>query len=138
MTTVQRQAQDPATEDPGVAELFGRLAAETGVLMRHEMSLVTLEISAKLSSMMRMLWVMGAGLAVLLLGFEVLVYAGLIRLGMELPLWIAATVVGASLVVVGSIVLGLGRSAFGHIELMPIKTIETLKENKQWARQFVQ
>ena len=121
-----------------MAELLGRLAAETSVLMRQELSLATREMSEKLNSVMRTIWAMGAGIVVLILGFEVLIYAGLIRLGMELPLWIAAGIVGASLVVVGFIVLGLGRSALRRIELLPHKTIETLKENKEWARQFVQ
>ncbi len=136
--TTPRQIHEQASADPGVAELFGRLAGETSDLIRQELSLVTLEISTKLTSVMRMMWVMGAGVVVLVVGFEVLVYAGLIRLGMELPLWIAAGIVGASLVVIGSIVLGVGRSALHHIELLPLKTIETLKENKKWARQLVQ
>lgn len=138
MTTPPSPAHDRPSDEPGVGELFGRLAAETGVLMRQELSLVTLELSAKLRSMMSMICVMGAGVVVLVLGFEVVIYAGLIRLGMELPLWMAAGIVGGSLVIVGLIVLGLGRSALAHIELLPLKTIETLKESKQWARQFVQ
>jgi hypothetical protein len=106
--------------------------------MRQELSLVTLEISAKLRSMMRMTMVMGAGVVVLVLGLEVMIYAGIIRLAVELPLWIAAGIVGASLFVVGLIVFGIARSAIGHIELLPLKTIETLKENKQWAKRLVQ
>lgn len=106
--------------------------------MRQELSLVTLEISAKLRSMMRIIWVIGAGAVVLVLGFEVMIYAGIIRLGMELPLWLAAGIVGASLFVVGLIVFGIARGALRRVELLPLKTIETLKENKQWARRFVQ
>lgn len=138
MTTPPLQAHDRPTDDPGVGELFSRLAAETGVLMRQELSLVTLELSAKLRSMMRIIWVIGAGAVVLVLGFEVMIYAGIIRLGMELPLWLAAGIVGASLFVVGLIVFGIARGALRRVEVLPLKTIETLKENKQWARRFVQ
>lgn len=137
-TTPPLPPLDRPTEDPGVGELFGRLAAETGVLVRQELSLVGLEISQKLKTMTRTIGIMSAGVVVLVLGFEILIYAGIIRLGMELPLWIAAGIVGASLLVVGLIVVGLGRFALGRIELLPLKTIETLKENKQWARRFVQ
>lgn len=139
MTTPSRAAHDrPTNDDPGVGELFGRLAAETGVLVRQEVSLVTLEISEKLRSMMRRVVVMSAGVVVLVLGFEVMIYAGIIRLALELPLWMAAGIVGASLFVIGSLIAALARSALHRIELLPLKTIETLKENKQWARQFVQ
>ena len=138
MTIPSRTAHDQPTEDPGVGELFGRLAAETSVLVRQELSLVTLEISAKLRSMLRLIVVMSAGVVVLVLGFEVMIYAGIIRLGMELPLWMAAGIVGASMFVIGLIVAALARSALGHVELLPLKTIETLKENKQWARRLVQ
>jgi hypothetical protein len=138
VTTHSREAHELPTDAPGVGDLFGRLAAQTSTLMRQELSLVRLEISHKLRSIMRTLLVMGAGGVVLVLGFEILIYAGLIRLGMEIPLWIAAVIVGASLFIVGLIVLGLARSALRRIELLPVKTIETLKENKQWARQLVQ
>lgn len=138
MTTPPLPTHERPNDDPGVGELFARLAAETGVLMRQELSLVTLEISAKLRSMMRIIWVIGAGAVVLVLGFEVMIYAGIIRLGMELPLWLAAGIVGASLFVVGLIVFGIARGALRRVELLPLKTIETLKENKQWARRFVQ
>lgn len=138
MTTPPLPAHERPNDDRGVGELFARLAAETGVLVRQELSLVTLEISAKLRSMMRIIWAIGAGAVVLVLGFEVMIYAGIIRLGMELPLWIAAGMVGASLFVVGLIVFGIARSALRRIEVLPLKTIETLKENKQWARRIVQ
>ena len=56
-------------------------------------------------------------------------------LTLVMPDWAAALIVGAALAVVASIVLTAGMKRFKQIHLTPERTVETIKENVEWAKQ---
>lgn len=141
MTTVPFGPFEPgrkSNDEPGVGGLFGRLAAETGVLIRQELSLATLETAGKVKAIIGLASLVGVGALVALAGAQALLFGGILLLAMVIPLWLAAVSVGAVVAVAGWITIAIGRRALSRIELAPLKTIETLKENKTWAQQLVQ
>ena len=53
------------------------------------------------------------------------------------PLWLSALVVGAIVAVIGYVLVQRGLSALRHEDLAPRQTIESLKEDTQWAKEQV-
>jgi hypothetical protein len=52
-----------------------------------------------------------------------------------MPNWAAALIVGAVLALVASVVLTTGMRRFKQIQPTPVRTVETIKENVEWAKQ---
>jgi len=128
MTHPDEHPAQPSGE-PSVGELFGRLAAETAALIRQDLLLLGHDIVTKLKTMMGLSWLIGGGALVAILGVELVIFGGIVRLGFEIPLWIAAGLVGASLFASGLVAVTVGRRAMSKIDLFPAKAQETLKES---------
>ena len=56
-------------------------------------------------------------------------------LALVVPSWAAALIVGAALAVVASVMLMAGVGRFKQIHPTPERTVETIKENVEWAKQ---
>jgi hypothetical protein len=125
-------------EDRSLGELFGDLARDTGTLVRQEVQLAKTELSENASRAARDLGVIAVGGLVAYAGFLVLLAAatlGLVATGLD-P-WLAALIVGAIVAVVGAVLVQRGLGALKREELAPRQTVETLKEDAQWAKQQV-
>jgi Putative Actinobacterial Holin-X, holin superfamily III len=51
--------------------------------------------------------------------------------------WLAALIVGGVLTVVAGILVGAGTAKLKRANLLPDKTIRTLEEDAQWAKQQI-
>jgi hypothetical protein len=129
MTTRPNEHPHPPEGESRVGELFGRLAAETAALIREDLSLLGRDVSAKLKAMVGLSWLIGGGALVALLGAQLVILGGILRLGFEMPLWLAAGLVGLSLLASGAAAIAVGRRAIAKIDLIPAKAQETLKES---------
>ena len=81
---------------------------------------------------------LGAGGAILYVG--AIAFAGfLVALGdLFLPLWLSALIVSVIFLVAGGIALKNGQTKFKEINPKNSRTAETLKEDKEWARDTMQ
>lgn len=122
-------------EEPSLGELFSRLASDTSNLVRQEVALARTEMAQKASAAGRDAGILGAGGAIAYAGFLVLLAAAVIVLDLFLPLWLAAIIVGLITVGVGAVLAQRGLSALKRANLVPEQTIETLKEDAQWAKE---
>lgn len=128
--------RSPARER-SIGELFGELAAETGLLVRQEVKLATREMSDKAKQALRRGVTVAAGAV---LGFVSLlaIVAGLILwLGTIMPLWGAALAVGAGLGLVAFVVAGAGLRALTQMDLKPQQTLLSIEETKAWVHEQV-
>lgn len=55
-------------------------------------------------------------------------------LAIVLPLWLAALIIGVMLAVVAGGAFTLGRLALDKVDPLPQRTLETLKDNLDWAK----
>jgi len=49
--------------------------------------------------------------------------------------WLAVLIVGVVVAIIGMVLLQKGLSALKNLNFVPEKTIESLKEDKEWAQQ---
>ncbi|MGK5558511.1 phage holin family protein [Actinomadura kijaniata] len=124
----------PPQEEPSLGQLLGAVTADLQKLFRQEIELAKVEMrteAVKTGKAAGMLG--GAGFAasmVLLFGSLAVVYglANVMDTG-----W-AALLVTVVWAVVAAVLYVLGRSRMREVSPKPEQTIETLKEDAQWAR----
>jgi len=52
-----------------------------------------------------------------------------------LPWWLSALIVGIVVAAIGGFLVQKGLDALKHEDMAPRETVQTLKENAQWARE---
>jgi len=129
-----RQAQN-ATSEPSVGELISDLARDTQLLVRQEMALAKTEINNSVSNLISGLAKVAAGGFLIYAGLLVLLFAAVAGVHQaDLSWWASAIIVGGVTLLVGLIVFMWARSNMRSASLMPTETVETLKEDRDWAK----
>jgi len=80
---------------------------------------------------------LGAGLALALYGLGFLLLAAVYAMSLVMAGWLAALIVGGVLTVAAGILVGAGTAKLKRANLIPEKTIRTLEEDAQWAKQQI-
>ena len=123
--------------------LLRDLRDETTTLLRQEVALAKTELKENASRMtghaMHIAiggFVAYAGIIVLLIGIGHLLGAVLMKAGMDpqLAQWLAPALVGLVVAIIGWVMLSKARHAIAHDDLAPRQTIDSLRDNKQWAQ----
>jgi len=122
-------------DERSLGELFAELARETSVLVRQEVELAKTEMTQKVSQVGRDAGTIGIGGAIAYAGLLVLISAVILGLGEIMPLWLSALLVGLVVAILGSIVIQRGVSALKRADLTPRQTIQSLKEDTEWAKE---
>lgn len=125
-------------EERSLGDLFAELSRETTTLVRQEVALAKTELSTKASKVGKDVAFIGAGAAVAYAGFLAIVAAIIIILAALIPWWLSALLVGAIVAGIGYFLIQTGLQALRRTELAPRETIESLKDNAQWAREQTQ
>lgn len=121
--------------DRSLGDLFGSLTTQLGQLIHKEVELARTELTANAVRTGKNASLIGAGAAIAYGGFLVLLAAAvglLVTLGLDT--WLAALVVGLVVVGIGFALVQRGRSQLETGSLAPTRTIETLKEDAEWAK----
>ncbi len=121
-------------EEPSLGELFASLARDTGNLVRQEVQLAKTEMTQKVTGLGRDAGMIGAGGAVAYAGLLTLIAALVLGLGELIPLWLSALIVGLVVVAIGYFLIQRGRTGLSQADLTPRQTIDTLKEDTEWAK----
>ena len=123
-------------DDRSLGELFGDLARDMGVLVRQEVELATTEMTHKGVRLAQNVVVVAIGGLVAYAGLLAILAAIIIGLAAAgLGWWQAALVVGVVVTVVGGVLAQRGIGALKRADLTPTQTMQTLKEDTQWAKQ---
>ncbi|MCP3138702.1 phage holin family protein [Pyxidicoccus xibeiensis] len=116
----------------GFGELFSEFMEQARRLMRAEFTLARAELRSEAKKASAGAGLMAGGAVVLLLGAFTFVAFLVAALAELMPVWASALIVAVLLLAVGGAVAwaGLGRLKRVH---GPQRTIQTLKEDGQWA-----
>jgi hypothetical protein len=125
------------TEQRSLGELFSELARETGTLVRKEVELAKVEMTAKAKIAGRDAALVAGGGSIAMLGVMALLAALILALGTLIPLWASALLVGLMVSITGGVLVALGIRAFKGLDAAPRQTMQTLEENKRWLSEQV-
>jgi hypothetical protein len=126
-----------------IPSLLRELRDETTTLLRQEVTLAKTELRENVSQLCGNAthlavgaFIAYAGIIVLLIGIGHLLGAVLIRAGLDeqVAQWLAPAIVGLIVAIIGWIMVSKARRALAHNTLSPRQTIDSLRENKEWAQ----
>lgn len=121
--------------EPGLGELFSQLAQDSATLVRQEMALAKAEMTQNLKAAARDATMVAVGGGVALLGMLVLILFLVLVIGDALnEYWAGALIVGLLFLIIGGVLAMGALKRLKHDSLTPARTIDTLKEDKQWAQ----
>ena len=125
-------------DERSLGDLFSDLSRETTTLVRKEVQLAKAELTQSATEAARGIGMLVAGGAVAYAGLLFLLLAivfGLIEAGWDA--WVSALVVGLVVVAIGAILVLRARESLKPANLAPRRTIETLKEDQEWAKEQI-
>lgn len=117
-----------------LSELVGDVTRDLSTLVRQEIDLAKAELRQEVVKGGKAAGMLGgAGFA----AFLFLLFGSLAvmwGLGAVMPLGWAALIVAAVWAIVGAVLFALGRSRLRSVDPTPHRTVETVKEDIQWAK----
>ena len=123
-------------DDKSFGELFGDLTREMSTLVRQEVQLAKTELTEKAVTTAK-----GAALIIVaaclgFVAFQALVAAAILGLAQVVQPWLAAVIVGGALAAIAGVLAMMAIAAFKKGgSPVPQQTVETIKEDVQWAKQ---
>jgi hypothetical protein len=119
-----------------LGELFGDLTRSLSTLIRQEIELARTEMTARATRVSRDAGLIGVGGAMLyaaLLGL--LATAALVLIEMGLEPWLAVLIVTLVVAVFGGLLVASGREGLKKADLVPRRTLETVQDDAEWAKE---
>jgi hypothetical protein len=126
------------SSEPTLGDLFTSLTSDLTTLVRKEIDLARTETLEKATRATRNIVMMIAGGLVAYAGLIALIMAAIFLLNRAMSLWLSALIVGIVVIVIGAILLLVGRNSLGSMSVVPEKTVESIRENTEWAKEQVQ
>jgi len=124
-------------EERSIGELFGALSQDVALLVRQEGQLAKTEMQQKLNQVTRDLVSLASGGVVALVG-GLAITAAIILLLIDpvgLKPWLAALIVGAVMGLIGWTMLQKGLKDLKRTDPTPRRTVDTIKDDIQWAKE---
>jgi len=125
-------------DERSLGDLFSDLSRESTTLVRQEVQLAKAELTQSATEAARGIGMLVAGGAVAYAGLLFVLLAivyGLIEAGWDA--WLSALVVGLVVVAIGAILVLRARESLKPANLAPRRTVETLKEDQEWAKERI-
>jgi|SRR3954469_4275342 uncharacterized membrane protein YqjE len=130
-------AQEPVNgdaRDRGIGELVKDLAGQTSTLVRQEIKLAQAEVTEKGKLAGRGAGMLAGAAVAALLALGALTALLVVVLDSFLPLWLAVLIVTLLWAAVAGGLAAAGRSALRSATPPAPQTVETVKEDIQWAK----
>ena len=121
-------------DERSLGDLLAELSRETSTLVRKEMELAQVEMTAKAKKTAADAGVSAAGGVLAHAGMLVLLAAIVMLLAsMGVAAWLAAMIVAAAAIGIGYLMVDRGLAKLRRRSLMPTQTLESLKEDAKWT-----
>jgi hypothetical protein len=128
-------------DDRSIGQLLADLSNESTALVRNEIDLAKAEISEKVTQVGLAVAALAAGGLVLFAGFLVLLDAAVFGLSKVLEPYgwpaLAALIVAVATMIIGAIILMIGKSSLKPENLSPRRTAESLRRDTQMVKEQV-
>jgi uncharacterized membrane protein YqjE len=104
-------------------------------IVRSEVRLAKTEIREEAVKAKSSVAMLGAGAVAAIFAVLFLLLTIVYALALVVPSWAAALIVGAGLAIAAGVMLMTGIKQFKQIHPRPERTVESIKENIEWAKQ---
>lgn len=127
-----------AKDERSLPQLFSDATRESSDLVRKEIELAKLEISENIAALKSGAVKMALAVPLLFGGFLILLVGAVFALDTVLHRpWLSALIVGTAVALVGLAALLLGRSDIGKEEIVPQRSMASLREDKEMLQEHV-
>ena len=139
VTIVEPRRADPAqeSEERTVAGLAGELSEEVRQLARLEVALARAEVGEAVSHAKKAGTGLGSAGLLGVVAFLFVSFAAAYALAEVLPTWAGFLIVAGLWTLGAAVLYGMGRRHLRAFDLVPRRTVESLKEDATWLRQRI-
>lgn len=121
-------------DDESLGALLSRLMSDVTALFRQEVELAKAELRAEGSRAAKAAGMVAGAAGAALLAALLLSFALAWLLAEAMPTWLGFLIVGVVYAIVAAVLAKSGRTRMQQIDPVPQQTVETLKEDVQWAK----
>jgi hypothetical protein len=125
---------EPAQSERHLGELVGDLSREFSVLVRQEVELAKAELREEASKAAKAGGMLGGASIAALFTLLLLSFALAWGLAEAVPEGVAFLIVGAIYAIAAALLFVTGRARMRDVHPVPDETVDTLKEDVQWAK----
>jgi uncharacterized membrane protein YqjE len=126
-----------AAPDRSVAEILQDILRNFQEIVRSEVRLAKAEVREEVSKTRSAGLLVGAGAVCGFFAIFFFLLMVVYALAKVIPDWAAALIVFVILAVAAAVTLNVGFHRFKRVQPVPAKTIESVKENVEWAKQQI-
>ena len=128
---------NPAQNAPNgrtVGEVLQDIVANIQEIVRSEFRLAKAEISEETAKAARSGIPLGIGILLSLYALGFILLAAVHALSIVIDAWLASLIVGVAVLLISTALVSVGRKRLKQVKVVPEKTVDTVKENVQWAK----
>lgn len=136
MTTRQEETH---TTRNGIIGLLGGLIGDARTLVRQELQLLRDEVFSEIAKFRQGVVAIGVGIGFLAMGglFALIMLVHALHEYASLPLWACYGLIGVVLLLIGAALLINAKHSLQTFNLMPRRTLRSMKEDAQWIKEQV-
>lgn len=125
----------PQNTEPTFTQLFQDAFSSIREIIRSEVQLAKTETKEEMSKAGRAGAILGGGIVLTLYALGLALLAGVTALSLLVATWLAFLIVAVVVGIAAAFLIGSGRRKLQQVDLKPQRTVTTIKENLQWAKQ---
>jgi len=127
-------AVQPKQPDRSLGELFTEMTSDMSTLIRKEIELAKVETKEELGGLGKASGMLVGGVVAAHMALLILSLALAWLLDEVMPTPLAFFIVGVIYVIVAAVLVSSGRKKLRQVNLKPEQTVQTLKEDVEWAK----
>ena len=129
----------PPPADASLGDLIKTMSADLSRLIRNEIQLAQIELSAKIKTAGIGVGAFGGAGVLAFYGLAVLIAAAVLGLAMVLPAWLAALIVGVVVLAIAGVAALIGKKKVSEAgPAMPERTVASVKEDVAEIKESIQ
>lgn len=125
---------EPLQPDKSLADLFGAMTSDLSTLLRKEVELAKVETKDEMSRASKAAGLLAGGAVTAYLAVVFASFALAWLLDKWIPRALAFLIVAVLYAVAAAVLISRGRRRIKQVNPVPQQTVETLKEDVEWAR----
>lgn len=125
----------PQNTEPTFTQLFQDAFSSIREIIRSEVQLAKTETREEIGKAGRAGAILGGGIVLTLYALGLALLAGVTALSLLVATWLAFLIVAVVVGIAAAFLIGSGRRKLQQVDLKPQRTVTTMKENLQWAKQ---